>query len=48
MPPRARNGPKGTAVLRPSFAPLRAMTAAPTTTPAISAMRMAGATARPR
>ena len=47
-PPSARNGPNGTAVLRrPSAAPLRAMITAPTTTPAISAMKIAGATARP-
>ena len=29
MPPSARKGPNGTAVLRPSVAPLRAMIAAP-------------------
>ena len=32
-PPSARNGPNGTAVLRPSTTPFRTMIAAPTTTP---------------
>ena len=39
---------RGCAVLRPSLAPLRAMMAAPTTVPAMSATKIAGATARPR
>ena len=37
MPPNARNGPNGIAVLRPSAAPLRAMIATPMIEPARSA-----------
>ena len=47
MPPSARNGPNGTAVLRPAACPTRAMMTTPTRTPVISAMKIAGATARP-
>src|ERR671936_3227740 len=47
-PPSARNGPNGMAVLRPSRAPLRAITTAPTSVPVTSATKIAGATARPR
>src|SRR3978361_1684275 len=46
--PSARNGPNGTAVLRPSCAPFSAMIAAPATAPLTSATRIAGATAAPR
>ena len=44
--PSARKGPNGTAVLRPSRWPLRAITKTPTRTPESSATRIAGATAR--
>ena len=45
---RARGtGRTAPAVLRPSFTPLRAMTASPTTVPATSATSIAGPTARP-